>query len=147
MIVAVLHGVNLNLLGRRDPQHYGTLSLQALETQIYAWARELGMDARCHQTNHEGEFVEHIQEAQEWASAVILNPGAWTHYAYSIRDAVDYLTIPAVEVHLSDIQQRERFRRFSVLEEVAEHRVVGKGPDGYRLALEWIRSTKENDAR
>ncbi len=135
MQVAVLNGVNLNALGDRDPALYGGLSLNELENRIYRWARELGLTVRCQQTNHEGEYVDWCHEARGWADGVILNPGAWTHYSYAIRDAVELFAAPVVEVHLSDINKREEWRRFSVLEEIVTFRVIGKGPEGYREAL------------
>ncbi len=135
MQVAVLNGVNLNALGDRDPELYGGLSLNELENRIYRWARELGLTVRCQQTNHEGEYVDWCHEARGWADGVILNPGAWTHYSYAIRDAVELFAAPVVEVHLSDINKREEWRRFSVLEEIVTFRVIGKGPEGYREAL------------
>ncbi len=135
MQVAVLNGVNLNALADRDPGLYGGLSLNELENRIYRWARELGLTARCLQTNHEGQFVDWCHEARGWAAGVIVNPGAWTHYSYAIRDAIELLQRPVVEVHLSDPTKREEWRRHSVLEEVVSARVLGKGPEGYREAL------------
>ena len=137
MQVVVLNGVNLNVLARRDPKLYGGLSLDELETRIYTWARELGISARCRQTNSEGEFIGWIHDAVD-ADALILNPGAWTHYSYAIRDALELLEVPIVEVHLSDIEHREAWRRQSVVSELAAHRVLGRGPDGYREALEFL---------
>ena len=134
----MLNGVNLNLLGRRDPGVYGDESLQDLETQIYAWARELGLQVRCRQTNHEGEFIDTCHQARSWADGLIVNPGAWTHYSYAIRDALELFTVPVVEVHLSDIRAREEWRRVSVIEDVVDHRVIGKGPDGYQEALVFL---------
>ena len=103
MRVAVLNGVNLDVLGRRNPEHYGGLTLAELESRIYAWSKELECTTRCRQTNHEGQFVEWCHDALDWADGVILNPGAWSHYSYAIRDAVELFTIPVVEVHLSNI--------------------------------------------
>jgi 3-dehydroquinate dehydratase II len=137
-MISVLNGVNLNLLGRRDPEQYGSNTLQHLETQVYAWAKELGLNARCFQTNHEGAFVEQIHDAAESAQGVIVNPGAWTHYAYAIRDALEYLEIPVVEVHISDIDTREAWRQTSVISDVVHHRVIGRGIEGYRDAMEWL---------
>ena len=140
-MIAVYNGVNLNLLGRRDPALYGPLTLQLLESRVYEWARERSLTARCFQTNHEGELIEHLHDCTGWATGVILNPGAWTHYSYALRDAVEYVAqqgIPVVEVHLSDIEHREAFRRHSVLTDVASHRVIGRGPDGYRDAIDWL---------
>ena len=138
MRVAVLNGVNLDVLHRRDPALYGGLSLQELEGRIEAWARELELDAECRQTNSEGEYVTWCHDALDWAGGVIANPGAWSHYSYAIRDALELFDAPVVEVHLSDITQRERWRRQSVLEDIATERVIGKGPDGYRQALEFL---------
>ena len=135
MQVAVLNGVNLNALADRDPTLYGGLGLRELENRIYRWGRELGMQVRCLQTNHEGQFVDWCHETRSRAGAVILNPGAWTHYSYAIRDAVELFTVPVVEVHLSDLSRREEWRRHSVLEDVVSARVIGKGPEGYREAL------------
>lgn len=135
MLVAVLNGVNLNALGDRDPALYGGLGLSELETRIYQWGREFGITARCFQTNHEGQFVDWCHDARGWAEGVIVNPGAWTHYSYAIRDALELLTVPVVEVHLSDITAREEWRRRSVIEDVVTRRVLGKGPEGYREAL------------
>ena len=138
MQVAVLNGVNLDVLERRDPTLYGGLSLNDLETKIYGWARELGCGVRCFQTNSEGEYVEWCHDALDWADGVIVNPGAWTHYSYAIRDALELLSAPIVEVHLSNVDERDDWRRTSVLSDLAEHRVVGKGPDGYREALAYL---------
>jgi 3-dehydroquinate dehydratase-2 len=138
MRVEVLNGVNLDVLGRRDPTLYGGLSLQELETRIYAWGSDLGLRVRCRQTNHEGEYVDWLHELIDLADGAVLNPGAWTHYSYAIRDAAELLPGPIVEVHLSNVDQREEWRHFSVLAGLAANRVVGKGPDGYREALEFL---------
>ena len=138
MRVAVLNGVNLNLLGRRDPEQYGTLSYSELETRIYGWAQDLGLTVRCRQTNSEGQYVEWCHDALDWADGVIVNPGAWTHYSYAIRDALEPQKAPLIEVHLSNVDEREAWRRVSVIEGLAAKRIVGKGPDGYREALEFL---------
>ncbi|CAB4694521.1 MAG: type II 3-dehydroquinate dehydratase [Actinobacteria bacterium] len=138
MQVLVLNGVNLNTLGKRDPTIYGTLTLNELETQIYTWGHELGLTVRCRQSNHEGEFIGWIHDALGEMDGVVVNPGAWSHYAYSIRDALDILTVPIVEVHLSNIHEREEWRHHTVIEDVATHRIVGKGAQGYKEALEFI---------
>lgn len=140
-MIAVLNGVNLDQLGARDPAQYGTLTLGELETRIYDWARAAGMTARCFQTNHEGAFIDHIHECRGWANGVIVNPGAWTHYSYAIRDALEIVTAPIVEVHLSEIDAREEWRRNSVIADVVSHRISGKGADGYREAIEWLKET------
>jgi 3-dehydroquinate dehydratase-2 len=136
--VAVLNGVNLDVIDRRDPELYGGLTLNQLESKIYAWARELELLADCRQTNMEGLFVAWCHDALDWASGVIVNPGAWTHYSYAIRDALEIFSVPVIEVHLSDIEAREEFRRHSVLSDVVAERVIGKGPDGYREALVFL---------
>jgi 3-dehydroquinate dehydratase-2 len=136
--VAVLNGVNLDVLHRRDPALYGGLSLDQLEGKIQAWAQELELLAECRQTNSEGDYVDWCHDALDWAGGVIANPGAWTHYSYAIRDALELFEAPVVEVHLSDVEQREEWRRYSVLADVADARVVGKGPEGYREALAFL---------
>ena len=138
MRVAVLNGVNLDVLDRRDPALYGGLSLNQLESKIYDWARELELLAECRQTNSEGEYVGWCHDAFDWAGGVIVNPGAWTHYSYAIRDAVELFNVPVVEVHLSDIEHREEWRKHSVVAELAAARVIGKGPEGYQEALEFL---------
>ena len=138
--VEVMHGVNFDVLGQRDRVIYGGFTLPELEQQIKDFAQELGLEPRFFQTNHEGEFVEHLHRLPEVADAAILNPGAWTHYSWAIRDALDFTGVPAVEVHISDISKREEFRKVSVFDglELVIGRVYGKGPDGYREALETI---------
>jgi 3-dehydroquinate dehydratase-2 len=138
MRVEVLNGVNLDQLGRRDTAVYGSLTLRELESQIYAWGKQLGLSVRCRQTNHEGEYVDWLHEALDVADGLVLNPAAWTHYSWAIRDAVELLAGPVVEVHLSNVDEREEWRRFSVVSDLAAMRVVGKGPDGYREALEFL---------
>jgi 3-dehydroquinate dehydratase-2 len=140
--VAVLNGANLDVLDRRDPKLYGGISLNDLETKIYAWAKELGCTARCRQTNSEGEYIDWCHDAADWADGVIVNPGAWTHYSYAIRDALELLSVPFVEVHLSNIEEREEWRRNSVIGELAAKRVLGKGPDGYREALVFLTESR-----
>jgi 3-dehydroquinate dehydratase II len=137
--VAVMHGVNLDALDRRPAEHYGGLTFARLEFQIEQFAKELGLDARFFHTNHEGEFVEELHKAPDYADALLLNPGAWTHYAWSIRDAVELTALPAVEVHLSDVKHREAFRAVSVLEAVCVATVSGQGVEGYRAALEHVK--------
>ena len=138
MRVLVLNGVNLDMLGRRDPKHYGRISLLELESKVYDWARELELSVRCRQTNDEGEFVAWCHDALGWADGVIVNPGAWTHYSWAIHDALELLEVPLVEVHLSNIEEREEWRRLSVVADLAAKRIMGKGPDGYREALEYL---------
>jgi 3-dehydroquinate dehydratase-2 len=134
----VLNGVNLDVLARREGAVYGGLSISELETQIYAWAAELGCTVRCRQTNMEGEYVEFCHDALDWADALVVNPAAWTHYSYAIHDALELFKGPVVEVHLSNVDEREEWRRHSVIADLAAARVVGKGPAGYREALEFL---------
>jgi 3-dehydroquinate dehydratase-2 len=136
--VAVLNGVNLDVLHRRDPELYGGLTLNQLETRIYEWALQLQLHADCRQTNLEGLYVAWCHDALEWAGGVVVNPGAWTHYSYAIHDALELLDVPVVEVHLSDIENREEWRRHSVIADVVTKRVIGKGPEGYHEALEFL---------
>ncbi len=139
--VAVMHGVNLDQLGRRDPEHYPAVTLTELEFKVGRFARELGLEATFSQTNHEGEFCEWLHEARERADGLVLNPGAWTHYSYAIRDALEIAGLPAVEVHLSAVDDREEWRRVSVIRDLCAGTVQGHGVDGYREALELLRET------
>ena len=138
MRVAVLNGVNLDVIGRRDPALYGGLGIRELEARIFEWAARLDVNAMCRQTNHEGEYVTWCHEALDWADGVVLNPGAWTHYSYAIRDALEIFTHPIVEVHLSDVDRREQWRRTSVIADVVSHRIAGRGADGYRDAFVYL---------
>jgi 3-dehydroquinate dehydratase II len=142
--ITVLNGVNLDVLGRRDPSLYGGISLEELESRIYGWGRELELIVQCRQTNYEGEYVKWCHDAAESADGVIVNPGAWTHYSYAIRDAIDLTGLPAVEVHLSEVDSREDWRRNSVIREVCIGHVQGKGVDGYRDALEMLKGAFES---
>jgi 3-dehydroquinate dehydratase II len=137
--VEVLHGVNLDMLGRRDPEHYGNYTLFELETRIKRYGRELDLELAFFQTNHEGEFVERLHRLPDAADAAILNAGAWTHYSWAIRDALEIASLPTVEVHLSDVGSREEWRHRSVLEGLVIGTISGHGPDGYREALELIK--------
>ncbi len=137
--VEVMHGVNLDMLGRRDPVHYGGMSLTELEVTVKRFARELGLELIFSQTNHEGEFCENLHRAAQGADGLILNPGAWTHYSWAIRDALEVAGLPAVEVHLSAIDDREEWRRTSVIRDLCVGSVQGKGVDGYREALGILR--------
>ena len=141
--IDVLHGVNLDQLGRRDPAHYGDLTLDRLEQQITGFARDLHLEVRFFQTNAEAEFVEHLHRLPGTVDGVLLNPGAWTHYSYAIRDALEIAGMPAVEVHLSAVQEREDFRRVSVIGDLCLATVSGQGADGYRVGLEHLRTALE----
>jgi 3-dehydroquinate dehydratase-2 len=136
--VAVLHGVNLGALDRRPAEIYGGLTFARLERRIEAYARELGLETRLFQTDFEGEYVQELHQAGEIADGLLLNPGAWTHYSWAIRDALAILPVPVVEVHLSEPLEREPWRHLSVVAEVASARFAGMGADGYRAALDWL---------
>jgi 3-dehydroquinate dehydratase-2 len=145
--IEVMHGVNLNMLGERDPLHYGSLTLADLNAQITAWATELGLRASFFQTNAESEYVERLHSLRGQVDGVILNPGSWTHYAYSIHDALELTGLRAVEVHLSDVQAREPWRRLSVIGDLCLATFSGEGPNGYRLALARLREALEETNR
>jgi 3-dehydroquinate dehydratase-2 len=136
--VAVMHGVNFDILERRDPSFYGGRSLSELEHQIEGWAREAGLEPLFFQTNHEGEFVEYLHRLPDVADASLINAGAWSHYSRAIADALDVARLPAVEVHLSDVENRDGWRRESVFDGLVLAKISGKGPDGYREALELL---------
>jgi 3-dehydroquinate dehydratase II len=137
--VGVLHGINFDVLERRDPEHYGGVSLTDLEVRIKRFAGELGMEATFSQTNHEGEFCEYLHRAAKGADGLVLNPGAWTHYSWAIRDALEVSGLPAVEVHLSSVSSRDEWRKVSVIRDLCIGTVEGRGVDGYREALELLR--------
>jgi 3-dehydroquinate dehydratase II len=137
--ILVLNGVNLNVLGRRDLTLYGGLTIAELEGRIYTWARERTLTVQCRQTNSEAEFVKWCHDSYDHTDGLIVNPGAWTHYAWSIHDALEPLTIPIVEVHLSNVDEREEWRRTSVLDGVVATRIAGQGPDGYKQALQYLK--------
>ena len=137
--IQVMHGVNLDVLGRRNPEIYGELSFNELERRVSDMAAELGLQTRFFQSNFEGEFVEELHRLDGLADGVLLNPGAWTHYAWAIRDALEIADLPAVEVHLSDVGAREEWRKLSVIGDLCLARVSGKGLDGYRVGLERLR--------
>jgi 3-dehydroquinate dehydratase-2 len=141
--IQVLHGVNLDQLGRRDPAIYGDLTLDRLEQRIAGFARELGLETSFFQTNFEGAFVEQLHKLDGIADGIILNPGAWTHYSWAIRDALEVAALPAIEVHLSDVKSREEFRRVSVIGDICVATVSGQGAEGYRTALERMRTELE----
>jgi 3-dehydroquinate dehydratase II len=144
--VEVLHGVNLNMLGLRDPEHYGTVTLPELEAQIEQQAAELGLRATCFQTNAESRYVERLHALRGQVDGLILNPGSWTHYAWAIHDALELTGVPAVEVHISDIASREPWRRVSVIGDLCLATISGRGPDGYRDALALLREALEGGA-
>jgi 3-dehydroquinate dehydratase II len=137
--IGVMHGINFDALDLRDPDHYGGLSLTDLEVRIKRFAGEFGMQTSFSQTNSEGEFCEILHRAGEGADGLVLNPGAWTHYSWAIRDALEIAGVPAVEVHLSEVSSREEWRRHSVIRDLCVGCVEGRGVDGYRDALELLK--------
>ena len=148
--IEVMHGVNLDQLGRRDPALYGTLTLDQLERSVERDAAALGLVTRFFHTNHEGEFIEHLHSLRgppAQADAILLNPGAWTHYAWAIRDALEIAGLPALEIHLSDVQSREQWRRVSVIGELCFATVSGRGPEGYMDALTLLRDELQGGSR
>jgi 3-dehydroquinate dehydratase II len=134
-----MHGVNLDVLGRRNPEHYGGMTFNELESRISDIGGELGLQLRFFQSNFEGEFVEELHRLDGLADAILINAGAWTHYAWAIHDALEIADLPTVEVHLSDVNAREEWRRVSVISDLVLARFAGKGLDGYREGLERLR--------
>lgn len=134
--ILVLHGINLNMFGKRDPEHYGTTTLEEIDEQMVVLGTELGYEVECFQTNIEGEMAERIHRAHiEGVAAVIINAGAWTHYSYGISDALGILKAPIVEVHMSNVHAREAFRHLSVFSHVVQGQICGFGVTSYRLGL------------
>lgn len=141
--VAVLHGVNFDQLERRSSEHYGDLSFDQLQFRIGEYGHALGLEMQFFQTNHEGDFVEQLHKLEGLADGIVLNPGAWTHYSWAIRDALELAGLPAVEVHLSDVQARDEWRRVSVIRDVCIATVSGQGVEGYRAALQRLKAELE----
>jgi 3-dehydroquinate dehydratase-2 len=137
--VEVMHGVNLDQLGRRPESIYGDLTFDRLELRVSDYAHDLGLQVRFFHTNAEHEFVEHLHRLEGLADAIVMNPGAWTHYAWAIRDALEIAALPTVEVHLSDVDHREEWRQLSVVRELCVATVSGRGVEGYRAALERVK--------
>ncbi|KAB0622925.1 type II 3-dehydroquinate dehydratase [Castellaniella defragrans] len=136
MKILMLHGINHNMFGKRDPKQYGTITLEQIDAQLADLAKELGVTIESYQTNCEGAMCERIHQAyQDGVDAVLINAGAWTHYSYGLRDALAILTVPIVELHMSNIHAREEFRHKSVFAEIALGQICGFGVDSYLLAL------------
>ena len=133
--ILVLHGPNLNLLGTREPDIYGKISMDDINVQLVTLGKELGMDVRCLQSNHEGALIDALQDARTWAQGVLINPGGYTHTSVAIRDTIAAIGIPVVEVHLSNVYAREEFRHKSLISAVCKGKIVGFGWRSYTLAL------------
>ncbi|MBI5310319.1 MAG: 3-dehydroquinate dehydratase [Actinobacteria bacterium] len=144
--IEVLHGVNLDMLGSRPAEHYGTFTLSELENAIEGFAHELDLEVKFFQTNHEGEYVERLHRAPEMADGLIVNPGAWTHYSYAIRDALEISSLPTAEVHISDLSKREAWRQVSLVSELCTVSIGGRGIEGYREALQVLKQTLDSAA-
>ena len=142
--ISVMHGVNLDALDRRPSELYGGLTFTKLERSIDEFAHDLGLSVRFFQSNSEAEFVEELHRARDSADGLLLNPGAWTHYSWAIRDALEIAGLPAVEIHLSDVDAREDFRRISVVRDLCLATVKGEGPAGYRTALTRLKEHLEH---
>jgi len=141
----VIHGPNLNLLGAREPEVYGRLTLAEIDARLQAWAQEAGIELRTVQHNAEGAIIDALHAARGWANGVVLNPGAYTHYSYAIRDAVAGIGLPTIEVHLSNVHAREAFRHQSVIAPVCRGQIVGLGWRGYLLALQALVGAEDED--
>lgn len=138
MLIFVVHGPNLNLLGEREPSVYGTLTLTELDAHLADFAEARGAKVRCFQSNHEGALLDALQEARGWAQGVVINPGAYGHTSYALRDCIAAITLPTVEVHLSDVDAREPFRRVSTIADVCIGKISGRGPQSYTDAIELL---------
>ena len=140
--ILILHGPNLNLLGTREPEVYGHLTLEDINAELISCGRDLGVEVQCFQSNHEGELIDALHEAREWAAGVVFNPGAYTHTSVALRDAISAIEIPVVEVHLSNVYAREEFRHKSLLAPVCLGKITGFGWRSYLLGLQALASTE-----
>lgn len=145
--ICLIHGPNINLLGLREPDVYGSMSYEELNTRLEQLAEQKGLGIRIVQSNHEGAIIDAIQDAMKWADGIIINPGAYTHYSYAIRDALTATRLPAIEVHISNVHTREEWRHRSVISPVTVGQVVGFGPNSYMLALDAMKTLLEDSHR
>ncbi len=145
--IALIHGPNLNMLGVRDPDIYGKDDFATVNRRIEEHARTLGVEVTIQQSNSEGEIINFVQDAMSEADAIVINPGAYTHYSYAIRDAIGDSRLPTIEVHLTNVQAREEFRRHSVISPVTTGQIVGFGPQSYLLALQAAKTLVEESHR
>ena len=147
MKILIINGVNMNMLGIREPEKYGSMTLKALEKELYAYSFELGIDLETFQSNHEGEIVEKIHSAYNNSDGIIINPGAYTHTSVAIRDALAAVNIPAVEIHITNIHRREDFRHKSLIADVCIGQISGFGTNGYKLGLKGLVDILQEDIK
>jgi len=145
--IALIHGPNLNMLGIRDPEFYGKDNFDTVNKKIEDHAKSIGLEVSIHQSNSEGEIIDFIQDARSWADAIVINPGAYTHYSYAIRDAIADTRLPTIECHLSNVHAREEFRRHSVISAVTTGQIVGFGTNSYLLAVTAAKTLVEDSHR
>lgn len=139
--ILVINGPNLNFLGIREPDLYGKQDYKYLINMISKKCEEDGIEVECYQSNHEGAIVDRLQESYfDGTEGIVINPGAYTHYSYAIRDALASITVPKVEIHITDIQGREDFRKISVVEDVCDKQIVGQGLNGYLMAIDYLKT-------
>jgi 3-dehydroquinate dehydratase-2 len=141
MTIFVVHGPNLNLLGEREPSVYGTLTLDDLNAKIREHGRARGCEIRTYQSNHEGRLLDALQRARRWANGIVINPGAYGHTSYALRDCIAGIKIPTVEVHLSDVEAREPFRKISTIADVCVGKISGRGPQSYLDGIDLLLQT------
>ena len=145
MKILVLHGPNLNLLGTREPEIYGSMTLSDIDTRLLDLGKEMGAELKCFHSNHEGELIDALHDARSWASGVVFNPGAYTHTSIALRDAISAIQIPVIEVHLSNVYAREEFRQVSMISAVCKGKIVGFGWQSYLLGVRALAGILQGD--